>query len=61
LAELDEEKHCAAELMEQLQSIGAELHGVTEVLQRISPDAEKHREEIREMLMTSNPQSLWPA
>jgi bacterioferritin (cytochrome b1) len=61
LADLDEEKHCAAELMEQIQSIGAELPGVTEVLQRISQDGEKHREEIREMLMRSDPQSLWPA
>lgn len=61
LADLDEEKHCDAELMEQIQSMGAELPGVTEVLQRISQDGAKHREEIREMLMRSDPQSLWPA
>jgi bacterioferritin (cytochrome b1) len=61
LADLDEEKHCAAEVMEQIQSIGAELPGVTEVLQRISEDGKKHCEEIREMLMRSDPQSLWPA
>jgi bacterioferritin (cytochrome b1) len=61
LADLDEEKHCAAELIEQIQSIGPELPGVAEVLQRISEDGEKHREEITEMLMRSDPQSLWPA
>jgi bacterioferritin (cytochrome b1) len=57
LADLDEEKRCADELMEQLQSIGTELPGVTQVLQRISEDGEKHREEITGMLMRSDPQS----
>jgi rubrerythrin len=61
LADLDEEKHCAAEIMEQIQSIGAELPGVAEVLERISRDGERHRKEIREMLIRSDPQSLWPA
>ena len=61
LADLDEEKHCADELLEQIQNIQSELPGVAEVLERIHKDGEKHREEIREMLMRSDPQALWAA
>lgn len=61
LADLDEEKHCSAELLEQIQTIQLELPEIAEVLERIYEDGARHREEIREMLMRSDPQSLWPA
>lgn len=61
LADLDEEKHCSAELLEQIQTIQLELPEIAAVLERIYEDGARHREEIREMLMRSDPQSLWPA
>ena len=61
LADLDEEKHCSAELIEQMQTVRDELPDIAEVLERIYEDGEKHRAEIRDMLMRSDPQSIWPA
>jgi len=61
LADLDEEKHCSAELLEQINSMHEELPGVADVLERIYEDGKKHREEIRDMLIKSDPQSLWAA
>ena len=61
LADLNEEKHCSAELIEQMQSVRDELPDIAEVLERIYEDGEKHRAEIRDMLMRSDPQSIWPA
>jgi rubrerythrin len=57
LADVEEEKHCSEELIEQMQSVRDEMPDVAEVLQRIYEDGEKHRAEIREMLMRSDPQS----
>jgi bacterioferritin (cytochrome b1) len=57
LADLDEEKHCSEELIEQMQTVRDEMPDVAEVLGRIYEDGEKHRVEIREMLMRSDPQS----
>jgi hypothetical protein len=31
------------------------------MLERIQEDGKRHRKEIREMLMRSDPQALWPA
>jgi len=61
LADLDEEEHCSAELIEQMQTVREELPNIAEVLERIYEDGEKHRAEIRGMLMRSDPQSIWPA
>jgi bacterioferritin (cytochrome b1) len=60
LADLDEEQHCSAELIEQMQTVREELPDIAEVLERIYEDGEKHRAEIRDMLMRSDPQSIWP-
>jgi rubrerythrin len=57
LADLAEEKHCSEELIEQLQTVRDELPELAEMLERIYEDGEKHRAEIREMLMRSDPQS----
>jgi bacterioferritin (cytochrome b1) len=61
LGDLDEEKHCSAELIEQMQTVRNELPDVADILERIYEDGEKHRTEIRDMLMRSDPQSIWPA
>ena len=61
LADLAEEKQCGDELLEQIQDVQSDLPGVTEVLKRIHDDGEKHRDAIWEMLMRSDPQSVWPA
>ncbi len=57
LADVEEEKHCSEELIEQMQSVRDEMPDVAEMLERIYEDGEKHRAEIREMLMRSDPQS----
>ncbi len=57
LADLDEEKHCSAELIERMQTVRNELPEIAQVLERIYEDNEKHRAEIRDMLMRSDPQA----
>ena len=57
LADLDEENHCSAELIEMMQTVREELPDVAQVLERIFEDGEKHRAEIRDMLMRSDPQA----
>lgn len=61
LADLDAERRCSAELMEDMQTVREELPDIARVLERIYEDGEKHRAEIRDMLMRSDPQSIWPA
>ena len=61
LADLEEERQCAAELEEDIQEIQPELPAVAEMLEQIHQDGKRHRKEIREMLMRSDPQALWPA
>ena len=61
LADLEEERQCAAEIEEEIQKIQPELPAVAEMLERIHEDGQRHRKEIREMLMRSDPQALWPA
>ena len=57
LADLDEEKQCSDELIERMQTVREELPDIAQVLERIYEDGEKHRAEIRDMLMRSDPQS----
>lgn len=61
LADLDQEQHCSAELIEEMQTVREELPDIAEVLERIYEDGEKHRAEIRDMLTRNDPQSIWPA
>lgn len=61
LEDLTEQQRSAADLIEQAQSLRVELPAVAEMLERIYQDGVRHRDTIREMLMKSDPQSLWPA
>ncbi len=61
LADLEAERLCAAEIEEEIREIQPELPAVAEMLERIHKDGKRHRKEIREMLMRSDPQALWPA
>ena len=61
LADLEEERQCAAEIEDEIREIQPELPVVAEMLERIREDGNRHRKEIREMLMRSDPQALWPA
>ena len=60
-ADLEEEKHCSDDLIDQIQSLRNELPDIAEMLERIYQDGEKHRSAIRDMLVRSDPQSIWPA
>lgn len=57
MEDLAAEQQCAADLVEQAQSLREELPSVAEVLERIYQDGHSHRETLREMLMRSDPQS----
>ena len=57
LGDVDEEKRCSEELIEQMQTLRDEMPDVAEMLERIYEDGEKHRAEIRDMLMRSDPQA----
>ena len=61
LADLEAERLCAAEIEEEILEIQPELPAVAEMLERIHEDGKRHRKEIRDMLMRSDPQALWPA
>ena len=54
LQDLDEEGHCAGELMEQIWGVAEDYPDIAMLLERISKDEKKHRDEIREMLMRSD-------
>ena len=61
LADLEDERQNSAELIEQMQSLRDELPEVAAMLERIYEDSQRHRSEIRDMLVRSDPQSIWPA
>lgn len=54
LKDLDEEDHCAGELMAQVWAVQTDYPNIAALLERISKDEKKHRDEIREMLMRSD-------
>jgi len=58
LMALEEENRNADHLSEQLRRIGLEHPDITKFLQEISHEQKKHRDEIREMLMRSDPFAL---
>jgi len=55
---LDEEYRSADDLVDQLRGILSDRPDITELLQQISQEQKKHRDEIREMLMRSDPFAL---
>lgn len=58
LADLEDESRCAGELLEQAMRLEADFPSVANLLGRIYEDEQEHRNEIREMLMRSDPLSL---
>ena len=60
-SDLDDERRCVAEVEEDKLAIQSQFPDIVALLDLIEDDALKHREEIREMLKESEPQTLWPA
>ena len=58
LMALEDENRSADRLPEQLRRIGLEHPDITKFLQETSHEQKKHRDEIREMLMRSDPFAL---
>ena len=58
LVALEDENRSADRLPEQLRRIGLEHPDIARLLQEISHEQKKHRDEIREMLMRSDPFAL---
>jgi len=61
LTDLEEERRCGADLEEEILSIQSDYPDIAELLQRIDDEERRHRDEIREMAMRSDPLALWPA
>jgi bacterioferritin (cytochrome b1) len=61
LADLEDESRCAGELLEQAMLLEADFPAIADMLRRIYEEEQKHRDEIREMLMRSDPLSMWAA
>jgi rubrerythrin len=58
LEDLEDENRCAEELLDQATRLEDDSPSVANLLARIYEDEQKHRDEIREMLMRSDPLSL---
>ena len=54
LKDLNEEGHCAGELMEQIWAVAPDYPDIAMLLERISKDEKTHRDEIRDMLARSD-------
>jgi rubrerythrin len=54
LGDLDEEDLCAGELMAQVWAVQTDYPNIAALLEQISKDEKKHRDEIRAMLMRSD-------
>ena len=57
LVDLEEHRRCAAELLMQIHILREEFPRAADTLQRIYEDGATHRDEIRGMLMRSDPQA----
>ena len=61
LEDLEDENRCAGELLEQAMHLEADFPAIADMLRRIYEEEQKHRNEIREMLMRSDPLSVYAA
>ncbi len=61
LEDLEQEGKCSADLETDMLTIESDYPDIVDLLQRIDAEERKHRDEIREMLMRSDPQALWSA
>ena len=60
-SDLDDERRCVTEMEEDKLVIQSHFPDIVALLELIEDDALKHRQEIREMLRQSAPQTFWPA
>jgi rubrerythrin len=58
LDDLEEHRKCAAELLDQIRRFRPDLPDIADTLQRIYDEGAKHRRDLRDMLMRSDPQAL---
>ena len=58
LEDLEDESRCAGELLEYAVRLEADFPAVADMLRRIYEEEQKHREDIRAMLMRSDPMSV---
>ena len=57
LEDLEEERRCGAELEQEILTSARDYADIADLLRRIEHDERTHRDEIREMLMRSDPQA----
>jgi len=58
--DLEEERHCAGELHDDLPALGGEFAEIADLLARIERDGRRHRAKLRDMIARSDPQSAGP-
>lgn len=58
LQDLEEERHSAELLQDQMRLVGADFSDVLELFSKIGADEDEHRGAIRELLMRSDPQAM---
>jgi rubrerythrin len=58
LDDLEEERRCSADLETEMLSIASDYPQIVKLLERIDQEEHKHRDELREMLIRSDPQAL---
>ena len=61
LEDLKQERKCSADLETDVLTIESDYADIVDLLQHIDEEEHRHRDEIRGMLMRSDPQALWPA
>lgn len=61
LDDLEEERRCSADLETEMLTIASDYPQIVKLLERIDQEEHKHCEELREMLMRSDPQASWLA
>ena len=57
MEDLEEERRCGTELDEEILALGRDYEDVAELLRRIEEAERSHRDEIREMMMRTDPQA----
>jgi rubrerythrin len=55
--DLEEEERCADEMIDDLPSLRGKFPGIAALLERIDDDGKRHRAQLRDMLVRSDPQS----
>ena len=58
--DLEEERHCRADLIDRLPLVEKIDPETAKILTRILKEEENHREQITDMLMRSDPEAVWP-